>query len=150
MNYVLLSMKCRLTAIRLTSKSLAWLLSRSERLSESTTKLCIQLFHSMGVKDVSMQVIDIPHRVSAFKASSRPNPIIFKFFRRQVKWWQHRKRFEKSPRVSWLTVLKCHCHGLVFAITYLRLTKYSQPSQKRFNKPRSLNSAHIIAQLVKQ
>ena len=90
MNYVLLLMKCRLTAIRLTSKSLAWLLSRSERLSESTAKLCIQLFHSMGVKDVSMQVIDIAHRVSACKASSRPNPIIFKFFRRQVKWWQHR------------------------------------------------------------
>ena len=85
MNYVLLLMKCRLTAIRLTSKSLAWLLSRSERLSESTAKLCIQLFHSMGMKDVSMQVIDIAHRLSACKTSSPPNPIIFKFFRRQVK-----------------------------------------------------------------
>ena len=53
--------------------------------SESTAKLCIQLFHSMGVKDVSMQDIDIAHRVSARKASSRPNPIICKFGRRQVK-----------------------------------------------------------------
>ena len=31
--------------------------------SESTAKLCIQLFHSMGVKDVSMQDIDIVHRL---------------------------------------------------------------------------------------
>ena len=53
--------------------------------SESTAKLCIQLFHSMGVKDVSMQDIDIAHRVPARKASSRPNPIICKFVRRQVK-----------------------------------------------------------------
>ena len=39
----------------------------------------------MGVKDVSMQDIDIAHRVPARKASSRPNPIICKFVRRQVK-----------------------------------------------------------------
>ena len=38
-----------------------------------------------GVKDVSMQDIDIAHRVPARKASSRPNPIICKFVRRQVK-----------------------------------------------------------------
>ena len=38
----------------------------------------------MGVKDVSMQDIDIAHRVPARKASSRPNPIIGKFVRRQV------------------------------------------------------------------
>ena len=53
--------------------------------SGSTAKLCIQLFLSMGVKDVSMQDIDIAHRVPARKASSRPNPIICKFVRRQVK-----------------------------------------------------------------
>ena len=53
--------------------------------SESTAKLCIQLFHSMGVKDVSMQDIDIAHLVPARKASSRPNPVICKFVRRQVK-----------------------------------------------------------------
>ena len=38
----------------------------------------------MGVKDVSMQDIDIAHRVPARKASSRVNPIIGKFVRRQV------------------------------------------------------------------
>ena len=38
----------------------------------------------MGVKDVSMQDIDIAHRVPARKASSRPNPIIGKFVGRQV------------------------------------------------------------------
>ena len=38
-----------------------------------------------GVKDVSMKDIDIAHRVPARKASSRPNPIICKFVRRQVK-----------------------------------------------------------------
>ena len=80
--------------------------------SESTAKLCIQLFHSMGVKDVSMQDIDIAHRVPARKASSRPNPIICKFVRRQVK--ERVMAARKSPRVSWVTVFKCHCHGLVF------------------------------------
>ena len=39
----------------------------------------------MGVKDVSMQDIDIAHHVPARKASSRPNPVICKFVRRQVK-----------------------------------------------------------------
>ena len=39
----------------------------------------------MGVKDVSMQDIDIADRVPARKASSRPNPTICKFVRRQVK-----------------------------------------------------------------
>ena len=38
-----------------------------------------------GVKDVSMQDIDIADRVPARKASSQPNPIICKFVRRQVK-----------------------------------------------------------------
>ena len=84
MNYTLLLMKCRLTAISITSKSLACLLLQSER-TQSTAKLCIQLFHAMGVKDVSMQDIDIAHRVPARKASSRPNPTICKFVRRQVK-----------------------------------------------------------------
>lgn len=94
--------------------------------SESTAKLCMQLFHSTGVKDVSMQDIDIAHRVPARKASSRPYPIICKFVRGQVKErvMAARKRFPKSPRVSWVTALKCHCHGLVFTITYLRLTKH--------------------------
>ena len=39
----------------------------------------------MGVKDVSMQDIDIAHRDPARKASIRPSPIICKFVRRQVK-----------------------------------------------------------------
>ena len=39
----------------------------------------------MGVKDVSMQDIDIADRVPTRKASNRPNPIICKFVRRQVK-----------------------------------------------------------------
>ena len=53
--------------------------------TESTAKLCLQLFQSMGVKDVSMQDIAIAHRVPECKASSRPIPIICKFVRRQVK-----------------------------------------------------------------
>ena len=53
--------------------------------TESTAKLCLQLFQSMGVKDVSMQDIAIAHRVRECKASCRPYPIICKFFRRQVK-----------------------------------------------------------------
>ena len=66
----------------------------------------------MGVKDVSMQDMDITHRVPARKALSRPNPIICKFVRRQVK--ERVMAARKSPRVSWVTVFKCHCHGLVF------------------------------------
>ena len=60
---------------------LACLLSRSER----TQSRRLNYVYSMGVKDVSMQDIDIAHRVPARKASSRPNPIICKFVRRQVK-----------------------------------------------------------------
>ena len=68
--------------------------------SKSTANLCIQLFHSMGVKDVSMQDIDLAHRDPARKASSRPNPIICKYVRRQVKErvMAARKGFPKSPR----------------------------------------------------
>ncbi|CAH3190453.1 unnamed protein product, partial [Porites lobata] len=46
--------------------------------SESTVKLCIQLFHSMGVKDVSMQQ-------QQQQQQSTERPIICKFVRRQVK-----------------------------------------------------------------
>ena len=67
--------------------------------SESTVKLCLQLFHSIGVKDVSMQDIDIAHRVPTRKASSRPSPIICKFGRRQVKErvMAARKGFQSYP-----------------------------------------------------
>ena len=84
----------------------------------------------MGVKDISMQDIDIAHRVPARKASSRPNPIICKFVRRQVKErvmaarWRSTKEVSKVIPISSVTALKCHCHGLVFTITYLRLTKH--------------------------
>ena len=97
--------------------------------SESTAKLCIQLFHSMGVKDVSMQDFDIAHRVPARKASSRPNPVICKFVRRQVKERVMVARKEVSKvapsQLAWVTAMKCRCHGLVFTITYLRLAKHS-------------------------
>ena len=57
----------------------------------------------MGVRDVSMQDIDIAHRVPARKASSRPNPIIGKFVRRQVneRVMAARKEVSKVTPVSY-------------------------------------------------
>ena len=57
MNYALLLKKCRLTVISIISNSSACLLCTFAENSESTAKLCLQLFQSVGVKDVSMQDI---------------------------------------------------------------------------------------------
>ena len=52
---------------------------------EITANLCLQLFIALGVKNVSLQDIDIAHRVPARRVSSRPNAIICKFVRRLAK-----------------------------------------------------------------
>lgn len=50
--------------------------------ADTTANLCIKLFHAMGVKEISLQDIDIAHRVPARRASSQPKAIICKFVRR--------------------------------------------------------------------
>ena len=52
---------------------------------EMMANLFLQLFIALDVKDVSLQDIDIAHRVPARQVSSRPNAIIFKLVRRLAK-----------------------------------------------------------------
>lgn len=56
--------------------------SRESALDTST--LCVKLFEEMGV-EVTLQDIDIAHRISTRSATSGPSPIICKFTRRLVK-----------------------------------------------------------------
>ena len=53
--------------------------------TEQTANLCLQLFHQMGVKDVSINDIDIAHRVPSRNPSNRPDAVVCKFVRRMVK-----------------------------------------------------------------
>ena len=61
--------------------------------AETTANLCLKLFHALGVKDISMQDIDIAHRVSSrrdtnrpkARDTNRPKAIICKFVRRMAK-----------------------------------------------------------------
>ena len=52
---------------------------------EQTANLCLQLFSALGVKGVSIQDIDMAHRVLSMKPSNRPNAIVCKFVRRLAK-----------------------------------------------------------------
>ena len=61
--------------------------------AETTANLCLKLFHALGDKDISMQDIDIAHRVSSRRDTNRPKArdtnhpkaIICKFVRRMAK-----------------------------------------------------------------
>ena len=61
--------------------------------TETTANLCLKLFHALGVKDISMQDIDIAHRVSSrrdtnrpkARDTNRPKAIVCKFVRRMAK-----------------------------------------------------------------
>ncbi|CAB3993761.1 Hypothetical predicted protein [Paramuricea clavata] len=73
----------------------------SERESaEATAKLCVKLFSAMGVEDVSLQDIDIAHRVPHRRASQYPNAIICKFVRRLAKRKVMAARKESSSVTS--------------------------------------------------
>lgn len=50
-----------------------------------TADICINLFHSIGETNVTLQDIDIAHRIPTRGASSKPNSIICKFTRRLAK-----------------------------------------------------------------
>ena len=53
--------------------------------AEVTANLCIKLFTAMGVTDVSLQDIDMAHRVPSTKPLQNSNPIICKFTQRLAK-----------------------------------------------------------------
>jgi len=53
--------------------------------SQTTTENCLSLFHAMGVHDISLQDIDIAHRVPSRRESNHPDAVICKFTRRLVK-----------------------------------------------------------------
>ena len=52
--------------------------------AEYTAELCLKLFTALGA-DVSMQDIDITHRIPARRQTGRPNAIVCKFVRRLAK-----------------------------------------------------------------
>ena len=52
--------------------------------AEHTAELCLKLFTALGA-DVSMQDIDISHRIPARRQTGRPNAIVCKFVRRLAK-----------------------------------------------------------------
>jgi len=60
-----------------------------------TSSLCVKLFEAMGV-EISLQDIDIAHRISTRSATSGPPPIICKFTRRLVKEQVMNRRREVS------------------------------------------------------
>ena len=53
--------------------------------SDQTVALCLRLFEALGVEDVSLNDIDIAHRLPSRSASNRPNAIFCKFTRRLAK-----------------------------------------------------------------
>lgn len=53
--------------------------------SDQTVALCLRLFEALGVEDVSLNDIDIAHRIPSRSASNRPNAIVCKFTRRLAK-----------------------------------------------------------------
>jgi hypothetical protein len=60
--------------------------SKSKRLGTRVADICIQLFSSVGATNVTLQDIDVAHRLPpSRRQSDRPNPIIYKFTRRLAK-----------------------------------------------------------------
>ena len=54
--------------------------------AETTTQLCLKLFHAIGAEGVTKNDIDIAHRVNSRRSDSHyPSPIVCKFIRRLAK-----------------------------------------------------------------
>lgn len=53
--------------------------------SQQPANLCVKLSAASGVEDVSLNDIDIAHRVPSRVASNRPSAIVYKFVRRYAK-----------------------------------------------------------------
>ena len=54
----------------------------SNESADDSTDLCLRLFKLIGTKDVSIQDIDIAHRVSQRNPTNSPNAIVCRFTRR--------------------------------------------------------------------
>ena len=50
-----------------------------------TARLCVELFQAMGAESITLQDIDIAHRVPTRKRNADPKPVICKFVRRLAK-----------------------------------------------------------------
>lgn len=57
----------------------------SNESADDSTGLCLRLFKLIGAKDITIQDIDIAHRVPQRNATNRPNAIICRFTRRLVR-----------------------------------------------------------------
>ena len=87
--------------------------------SQQTADLCVKLFVALGVEDVSLNDIDIAHRMPSRVASNIPNVIV----------WEKRNNFRHSPlfpflpelnhlpRSHWCTMLLVEIRGLFPKIT---------------------------------
>ena len=53
--------------------------------AEDTAEICINLFHNVGATNVTLQDIDIAHRIPTRGDTRRPNSIICEFTRRLAK-----------------------------------------------------------------
>ena len=54
--------------------------------AETTTQLCLKIFHAIGAEGVKKNDIDITHRVNSRRSDSHyPRPIVCKFIRRLAK-----------------------------------------------------------------
>ena len=50
-----------------------------------TARLCVELFQAMGAESITLQDIDIAHRVPTRKRNAGPKPVICKIVRRHAK-----------------------------------------------------------------
>ena len=66
-----------------------------------TTKLCVGIFQAMGC-NISINDIDIAHRVPARNAINGPKPIICRFVRRLI--WEVMSRWREITRVDSIDV----------------------------------------------
>lgn len=90
----------------------------------ATSTLCVKLFAAMGV-DISLQDIDIAHRIPTRSATSAPMPIICKFSRRLVKEQVMNRRKEIS-KVSPNSLGLLEDASLCEAVIYDHLTPKTQ------------------------
>ena len=81
--------------------------------SETTTQLCLKLFHAIGAEGVTKNDIDIAHRVNSRRADRHyPRPIVCKFIRRLAKEEVMAHRNETSNLNPWWSGFICwFSHG---------------------------------------
>jgi len=119
-------------------------LLEAKETTEQIASLCLQLFHQMGVKDVSINDIDIAHRVPSRNPSNRADAIVCKFVRRMVKEKNH--GFQEYDKEHNSTATRDFPQGLMWVIFMLTIILHlvCKPfcvRQKSSKKPIASNSA---------